>query len=148
MAGMAHQVSVFFYGSYINPDVLAESGLRPDRFEVARLPGFDIVINPYANIVRDERAVVYGVLTSATHAELTQLYVGHAQDQLGVTYLHETVLVVDGAGHYRPTLVYISHDMTPGPVDPEYVERIARPAEEHGFPAWYVERIRSFTPAA
>jgi hypothetical protein len=67
MAGMAHQVSVFFYGSYINPDVLAESGLRPERFDVARLPGFDIVIDPYANIVRDERAVV----TASSHLRPT-----------------------------------------------------------------------------
>lgn len=144
---MSRKVSLFFYGSYINPDVLAAADLRPGRFEVARLPGFDIVINPYANIVRDDRAVVYGVLATATHAELTRLYVGHAQDQLGVSYLHEAVLVVDGDGHYRPTLAYISHDMTPGPVTADYVERIAGPAEQHGFPAWYVERIRSFTPA-
>jgi hypothetical protein len=90
--------------------------------------------------------VVFGVLASATHAELTQLYIGHAQNQLGVSYLPEAVLVVDRDGHFRPTLAYISHDMSSGPVDADYVERIASPAEQHGFPAWYVERIRSFNP--
>ena len=41
-----HQVAVFFYGSYMNLDVLKGVDLRPERVEVARLPGFDIRIEP------------------------------------------------------------------------------------------------------
>ena len=36
------KVVTFFYGSYINPTVLREVDLVPQRVEVARLPGFDI----------------------------------------------------------------------------------------------------------
>jgi hypothetical protein len=42
-------VATFFYGSYINRDVLREVELVPERFEVAWLPGYGIPIQPLAN---------------------------------------------------------------------------------------------------
>ena len=44
-------VWTFFYGSFINLDVLKQAGYVPERFEVARLNGFDIHIQPLANLV-------------------------------------------------------------------------------------------------
>jgi hypothetical protein len=44
------RVSVFLYGSWIDRDVLAEVELAPERFDVARLPGWDIRIRPEARI--------------------------------------------------------------------------------------------------
>jgi hypothetical protein len=58
------QVVTFFYGSYINPAVLRELDLVPERFEVARLAGFDISIRPLANLVPSESSLVHGVLVS------------------------------------------------------------------------------------
>jgi hypothetical protein len=49
---MDRKVWTFWYGSYMNPAVLAEVDLRPDSFEVGRLDGFDIRIEPLANLVR------------------------------------------------------------------------------------------------
>jgi hypothetical protein len=43
-----HKVWTFFYGSYINLDVLKEVDLVPDQYEVATLSGFDIRIQPLA----------------------------------------------------------------------------------------------------
>ena len=145
---MAPAVWVFFYGSYINLDVLKEVDLVPGAWEVATLPGFDLTIAPRANIFRDPCKSVYGILATATHAELGRLYGDHAKGVLGETYLPEAVLAADLSGRLRPALCYIAHAMAPGPAEPAYVERIARPAERYGFPAWYVERIRRFAPKA
>jgi hypothetical protein len=38
------KVWTFFYGSYINFNVLKEVNFTPERWEVARLHGFDIRI--------------------------------------------------------------------------------------------------------
>src|SRR5262249_60689008 len=76
------KVCVFFYGSFINLDVLRGAGLVPGRVEVARLGGFDIVIRPLANLVRSVPHSVYGILATATHAELGRLY-DYARDKLG-----------------------------------------------------------------
>ena len=78
-------VWVFFYGSYMSLDVLREASYTPGRREPARVPGFDIVIRPRANLVHDDRHSVYGILATATHEELARLYT-HARDVLGETY--------------------------------------------------------------
>jgi hypothetical protein len=136
-------VWTFFYGSYMNFDVLREVNLLPAQHEVAQLDGFDIRIAPRANLVRSDRDSVWGVLATATHAELARLY-AHAHDILGETYLPEAVLTRTAGGTYRPALCYICPHMEPGAPDPAYVERIVRPAVQLGFPAWYIDKLRSF----
>jgi hypothetical protein len=137
------KVWVFFYGSYINFDVLREVQLAPEQWEVARLHGFDIRIRPRANLVPSEQHCVYGIVTAATHAELARLY-AHAREVLGEVYLPEAVLVQTLAGLWRPALCYICPEMVARPADAPYVERIAGPARAFGFPEWYVARLESF----
>jgi hypothetical protein len=127
----------------MNPAVLREAGLEIGELRPARLSGFDITIGPRANLVRAERAVAYGVLAEATHDELDRLY-AHARNVLGELYLPEPVLVQTSGGAWCPALVYLCPDMKPAKPDPAYVERILRPAREHGFPQWYLDRIASF----
>jgi hypothetical protein len=141
----APQVWTFFYGSYINRHVLAEVGLSPAQWEVARLGGFDIVIRPRANLVRSEKHCVWGILATATHAELERLY-AHAKDVLGEVYLPEAVLAETADGKWRPALSYIAPVMEPRPAANDYIDRIAGPAREYGFPERYVRRIESFRP--
>lgn len=139
------RVWVFFYGSYINFDVLQSVGLVPEHWEVARLSGFDIQIRPLANLVRSEQHTVYGILATGTHEELARLYT-HAQNVLGSTYLPEAVLVQTLDGRWQPAMCYLAPHMEPQPPTNEYNDRIATPARQHGFPAWYVQRIESFRP--
>jgi hypothetical protein len=131
-------VTTFFYGSYINREVLAEVDLRPALLEVARLPGYQISIRPLANLVTSDRHCVYGVLAPATHAELDRLY-RHAREVLGRTYLPHPVLAHALDGKVEAALCYIAPSLAPGQADPAYVRRILAPAREYGFPPWYLE---------
>ncbi len=137
------KIDVFFYGSYINFEVLKEVDLVLDNWEAAKLNGYDIVIQPRANLVPSDETCVYGIVAHATHIELESLY-KHAKEILGEVYLPEAVLVETENSKWQPTLCYICHDMKPKDADPEYVYRIAGPAIEFGFPDWYVKRIESF----
>jgi Gamma-glutamyl cyclotransferase, AIG2-like len=137
------EVWTFFYGSYINFDVLKEVGLVPTQWEVARLSGYDIRIEPRANLIRADQHCVYGLVAAATHAELDRLY-AHAKDILGETYLPEAVLVETMDGRWRPALCYLAPAMAPRPAANDYTDRIAGPARKYGFPDWYVRRIESF----
>lgn len=139
------RVTTFFYGSYINPAVLREVDLRPERMQVARLPGFDIEIRPLANLVPSDRHTVYGVLADATHAELARLY-HHAEHVLGAVYLPQAVLAHAQDGRLEPALCYIAPEMPAAPASADYVGRIVEPARAYGFPAWYVRRLESFLP--
>jgi hypothetical protein len=134
----APRVRVFFYGSFINRDVLARGGLIADRFEVARAWGFDIHIKTLATLVRSDQHCVYGVVVTATHTELDRLYL---QDWLGHAYLPEAVLVETQAGYVLPTLCYIAHASPPGRPAGDYLDWILNAARDLGFPAWYIERL-------
>jgi hypothetical protein len=136
-------VWTFFYGSYMNRRVLAEVDLVPERSEVARLWGFEIRIQPLANLVPADGACVYGLLATATHTELTRLY-RHAEEVLGSLYLPEAVLVEAQDGASRPALCYLAQQMEPKPAAADYVDRILEPARELGFPSWYLARLESF----
>jgi hypothetical protein len=142
---MTQRVLVFFYGSYINREVLHEVGLIPERTEVACLPGYDIRVAPLANLVPAEEHSVYGILADATHAELERLY-AHARDVLGGVYLPRAVTVETRDGSPVPALCYLAEGMEERPPDPAYLERILGPARQYGFPAWYLERLASFRP--
>jgi cation transport regulator ChaC len=142
---LASKVWVFFYGSYMNPEVLRGLGLDPGEIERARLSGFDIVISPRANLVRSDQHAVYGTCARATHEELEKLY-AHARNVLGEIYLPEPVIVELDDGSLRPALCYLCPEMAPGPAEAAYVERILAPAERFGFPAWYIEKLRRYRP--
>ena len=137
------KVWTFFYGSYINFEVLKEVELVPESWEVARLAGFDIRIQPRANLIRSDAATVYGIVATATHDELARLY-AHAHDVLGELYLPEAVLAETLDGRWRPALCYICPHMQPRPPERAYVDRIVAPARSYGFPHWYLEHLQSF----
>jgi hypothetical protein len=139
------KVWTFFYGSYMNLNVLKEVDLVPERYQVARLTGFDIRIQPLANLVKSDRHCVYGMVATATHEELKRLY-AHAEHTLGGVYLPEAVLTETLHHTWRPALCYIAPSMDPKPATADYIERIVGPAKEYGFPTWYIERVESFRP--
>jgi hypothetical protein len=138
------KVWAFFYGSYINLNVLKEVELVPEEYEVARLSGFDIRIQPLANLVRSDSRCVYGILSTANHDELKRLY-AHAENVLGGRYLPEAVMVETLDGKLRAALCYIAPSMEPRPAANDYIDRIVGPAREYGFPSWYIERLESFS---
>jgi len=139
------KIWTFFYGSYINLDVLREVDYVPEKWEVARLLGFDIFIRPRANLVRSKQHSVYGILAAGTHAELGRLY-AHAKDVLGEIYLPEAVLAETLDGKWKPALCYICPSMEPRSATNEYIDRIVAPARQYGFPDWYIQRLESFRP--
>jgi hypothetical protein len=145
MHSLIPKVWTFFYGSYINFNVLKEVNYVPQDWEVARLNGFDMVIRPRANLIRSPQHSVYGILATATHEELGRLY-AHAHDVLGETYLPEAVLVETLDGKCRPALCYIAPAMQPRPAADDYIDRIIGPARIYGFPDWYIAHLDSFRP--
>ena len=142
---VASRIWTFFYGSYMNLDVLKEVDFIPERWQVARLYGFDILIQPRANLIRSDQHSVYGVVATGTHPELERLYT-YAKGVLGEIYLPQAVMVETLEGMWLPSLCYICPKMDPRPAAKDYVDRIIKPARELGFPDWYIARLESFRP--
>jgi len=138
------KAQVFFYGSFINRDVLARGGLIVDRFETVKAWGFDIRIQTLATLVRSERHCVYGILVTATPEQLQRLY---GQDWLGQAYVPEAIVVETQEGRLVPTLCYIAHELPPARPAPDYIEWIVSAARQARFPEWYIERLKGAASA-
>lgn len=145
---MEPKIWVFFYGAYINFSVLREIDLIPEEYRVATLSGFRLNIAPSATLSRETGSTVWGIIATATHEELRRLYVEHAKIFLGGDYFPRAVTVMDTNDNIIPALCYICDDMKPVPAKSDYLEQIARPAEEYGFPKEYVKMIRDFGPSS
>jgi hypothetical protein len=68
------RIDVFYYGLFMDADLLREHGLQPDNPRLARLDDYALVIADRAALVLRPGAQVYGVVMDLTQAELTQLY--------------------------------------------------------------------------
>ena len=85
------RVRTLFYGSFMNPEVLAKAGVRPTDAQIGRLDGWDIRIAPRATLIPSDGRSVFGILARSAHADLEKLY---TRDCFGSgTYLPEAVLV-------------------------------------------------------
>ena len=137
-------VQVFFYGSFMNREVLARSAVAPERLEAARLWGHDIRIAPLANLVRSDERCVYGVLCELTHAELDRLF---GEARFG-TYRPQAVLVETSRGGLVPALCYVAPAAAAEPAAADYLDRIVVAGRQQEFPDWYVARLESFRPSS
>jgi len=141
------KIQVFLYGSSINLDVLSKAGLKKRAFAPAALAGFDLIIQPVANLAENGDGVVYGILANFTHEEIRILTGSHTPSLTTATYNPEPVIVRTRGGKIVPAITYISVDMTPVSADNEYINQLLKPAQNYGFPRWYLERIEAFRPA-
>ena len=91
---MAEQVTVFFYGLFIDPDALEAKGLR--RLDVRRAPvdGFELRLAERATLVSVKEGRVHGMIMRLTHTEIDQLY----SEPSVLEYRPEPVLVELGDG--------------------------------------------------
>ncbi|MDQ3803203.1 MAG: gamma-glutamylcyclotransferase [Acidobacteriota bacterium] len=137
------RVWVFFYGLFMDFEILRRYGLEPERWQVAKLPGYDIRIAARGNLVPSDRHSVYGLLVAATHEALARLY-DKSNSTLTTQYFPEAVLVEAADGGWVPALCYVAPPADGGGVNADYVNGLVELAQRFGFPRWYVERLESF----
>ena len=137
---MSKSVSAFFYGSFMRPDVMAQSAVNPAKVDVAKLNGYDIAFDPHANIFPHPFASVYGILVQVTHEELNRMY--------GVTgvgvFLPEAALVTVNDTNWIPALCFMPpcrNELSP---DQAYLDRLIEAAILRGLPQDYIARLKKF----
>lgn len=142
MSGAQPHVWVFFYGTFMNREVLIDHGVTPTSMVPAKLNGFELYIRPRVNLTPSDRSCVYGVLAAVTHAELSRLYLG-LEEVFGVKYSPEPVLAETLDGNFRPVLCFIAQYMNESPPAQEYVTELAACVRQAGLPEWYAQFIET-----
>ncbi|MGI9305084.1 MAG: hypothetical protein ACR2RB_20615 [Gammaproteobacteria bacterium] len=69
---MVDTANVFFYGLFMDMDLLREQGLQPDDPRQARLDGYGLRIGERATLVASQREQVFGIVAATGSARATQ----------------------------------------------------------------------------
>lgn len=130
---------VFFYGLFMEQELLRSKGLRPERVEVAWVDGLELRIGQRAALTPRAGARVYGLVMTLTLGELDQLY-----SEAGVqAYRPEPVLAcLSGGGTIAAMCYNLPEPPAASEHNPEYAEKLRAVARKVGLPAEYLSSIR------
>jgi len=132
------QIDGFFYGLFMDAQVLRLAGTEPSNFRRAYVTDFALRIGQRATLVPSAGARAYGMLISLTHRELERLYGAPGLE----AYRPEAVIAHSLDGEAVPALCYnLLQAPDPHERNPEYAMRLRTVLENLGFPVEYVESV-------
>jgi hypothetical protein len=136
---MAHRrLDVFFYGLFMDRQVLEGKGIHPSEVRVAAVPGYSLRIGTRAALVPDPAAEVHGVLMSLSHSELEQLY----SEPSVQAYRPEPVVAVTRDGAAVAALCYnLPEPPAATEGNAEYAAKLRALAARIGLPSEYIASI-------
>jgi Gamma-glutamyl cyclotransferase, AIG2-like len=130
---------VFFYGLFMDQELLHSKGIKPERVEVAWVDGVELRIGRRAALVPNERGRVYGQVMTLSLGQLDKLYA----DPGVVAYRPQAVLAHLSAGGTIAALCYnLQQPPAPSERNPEYADNLRAVARKVGLPAEYIASIR------
>jgi hypothetical protein len=134
----SRRIDVFFYGLFMDQQLLEGKGIRPLDVRLAAVSGFMLRIGARAALVPAPDAEVHGVLMKLSHAELDRLYAEPSVQ----AYRPEPVLAVDRNGAAVAALCYnLPEPPAPDEQNVEYAAKLRALAERIGLPSSYVGSV-------
>jgi hypothetical protein len=132
------RIDAFFYGLFMDDEVLRKSGAAPGDPRRAFVEDFALRIGQRATLVPSAGSRAYGMLFALTHAELDRLYAAPGLD----AYRPEAVLVRTLEGVATPALCYtLSEPPRPEERNPEYAGRLQAALRALDFPPEYIASV-------
>ena len=135
----SRRAEVFFYGLFMDEDLLRSKGLAPEGVELASVPGWSLRIGQRAALVPDRAGRTFGVVVSLTLAELERLY----SEPSVQAYQPQAVLAHLASGGVIAALCYnLPEPPAPHERNPEYASKLRAVAQRVGLPAEYIASLR------
>jgi gamma-glutamyl AIG2-like cyclotransferase len=133
------RIAVFFYGLFMDADLLRTKGVDPANVRPASVPGFSLRIGQRATLLHNPTGRVHGILMELTYGELEHLY----SEPSVQAYRPEAVLCELGDGSRVPAQCFnLLEPSRAGEANPEYAAKLRDLAVRLGLPGSYVESIR------
>jgi hypothetical protein len=135
----SRRIEVFFYGLFMDADLLKNQGVNPANVRPASVPDFVLRIGQRATLLQNPNSVAYGMLMELTHAEVEQLY-----SESGLSaYRPEAVLCELSDGSRIPALCFnLIEPPRAEETNSEYAAKLHDLAVRLGLPSDYVASIR------
>jgi len=135
---MDRRVDAFFYGLFMDVDVLRESGVAPAKPRRAYVADYALHIGQRATLVPRAGARAYGMVFALTHAELDRLYETAGLDK----YRPEAVLAHPLEGAPTPAICFNLVEAPPSHQrNPDYAARLQSALRKLDFPDEYVRSV-------
>ena len=132
------KIEVFFYGLFMDEQLLRAKGVTPTYLRPASVSGFQLRIGTRATLVPTEIGRVFGLVASLSHAELELLY----SEPTVQSYRPEAVIANLSNGEPRAVLcVNLIEPPSPDEHNPEYASKLRSLAQQLQFPSEYVDSI-------
>jgi hypothetical protein len=130
---------VFFYGLFMDQDLLRAKGLAPQDAELASVSGMALRIGQRAALVPDPAGRVHGVVMSLTLAELEQLY-----SEPSVRAYRPQAVLADLAGGGTVAALCFNLPEAPSPSERnlEYADKLRAVGEKVGLPPDYLASLQ------
>ncbi len=132
------RIDAFFYGLFMDTDLLREGGVTPTNPRRAYVDDFALRIGQRATLIPLAGARAYGMIFALTHSDLERLYAAPGLEQ----YRPEAVLAQPLEGTPVPALCYnLPEPPRPHERNPEYAARLQRVLSKLDFPQEYIASV-------
>jgi hypothetical protein len=131
--------AVFFYGLFMDENLLRAKGLHPRDAELASVDGFALRIGQRAALVATAGSRVHGLVMSVPLDELERLY-----SEPSVQAYQPQALLAELAGGGTIAALCYNLPQPPAATDrnPEYVAKLRAVAEKVGLPPEYIASLQ------
>ena len=131
-------MNVFFYGLFMDEDLLAKKGISPSKAEVGFVDGFALRIGERATLIRSADTRSYGVMMNISSDQANELY---AESSVA-DYVPESVTVELLSGSEVEASCYnLPVDKVTG-TNKVYAQALLEVANRLGLPESYLVEIR------
>lgn len=135
---IARRVDIFFYGLFMDLELLRQKGLTPVNPRKSHVEGFRLLIGRRATLVPDPGSRAYGMVMGLSSHEIAQIYSWPGLER----YFPEAVLAHPPEGDPAPALCYILAEPPPAHErNPEYAAQLRASLQALGFPAEYIASV-------
>src|SRR5712692_118226 len=130
------RIEVFFYGLFMDADLLRTKGAHPENLRPACVPGFALRIGQRATLLQNSGARTYGIVMELTYVEIEQLY-----SEASVRAYRPVAVLAELADGSRVPALCFNLLVPPGPeeANSEYAAKLRDLARRLGLPSNYVE---------
>jgi hypothetical protein len=135
----SRRIEVFFYGLFMDADLLRAKGVNPTNIRPASVLGFALRIGQRATLLPNPNGLAHGILMQLTPTEIEQLY----SESSVRAYRPEAVLCEVGTGSRIPALCFnLTEPPRPDEANSEYATKLRDLAVRLGLPSDYVATIQ------
>ena len=131
-------MDVFFYGLFMDQDILTKNGVNPSNPRKGYLNNYTLKIGSRASLIPCKEEKAYGIIMTISEEEIVKLYA----EKSVADYIPEKVeAVTETNEHLTVTCYNLPLELLTG-TNESYAKSLYALATQEGFPDDYLEKIK------